>query len=78
MLSGPNRQAVQRIESKADFVDATMGVFAFTTRTYLIGATALICVVAAVASEAGDEGVMPDLNGAVLWLNSLPLSSEAL
>jgi thiol-disulfide isomerase/thioredoxin len=43
---------------------------------YLIGATALICGVAVIAS--GDEGGMPDLNGAVAWLNSPPLSNKAL
>ncbi len=37
---------------------------------YLISATALICRVAVIASGAGDEGGMPDLNGAVAWLNS--------
>jgi hypothetical protein len=44
----------------------------------LIGATALICGVAVIASGAGDEGGMPDLNGAVAWLNSPPLSNKAL
>ena len=43
---------------------------------YLIGAAALICGVAEIAS--GDEGGMPDLNGAVAWLNSPPLSNKAL
>ena len=37
---------------------------------YLIGATALICGVAMIASGTGDEGGMPDFNGAVAWLNS--------
>jgi hypothetical protein len=37
---------------------------------YLIGATALICGVAVIASGTGDEGGMPDLKGAVAWLNS--------
>ena len=45
---------------------------------YLIGATALICGLAVIASGAGDEGGMPDLNGAVAWLNSPPLSNKAL
>jgi thiol-disulfide isomerase/thioredoxin len=48
-----------------------------TNRPYLIGATALICGVV-IASEAGDEGGIPDLNGAVAWLNSPPLSNKAL
>ena len=33
---------------------------------------------AAVASGLRDEGPMPDLDGAVAWLNSAPLSSKAL
>ena len=41
-------------------------------------ATALIGGVVAVASAARDEGRMPDLDGAVAWLNSAPLSSKAL
>ena len=47
-----------------------------TNLPYLIGATALICGVAVIAP--GDEGGMPDLNGAVAWLNSPPLSNKAL
>jgi hypothetical protein len=34
--------------------------------------------VAAVASGWRDEGQMPELDGAVAWLNSAPLSSKAL
>ena len=34
--------------------------------------------VAGIASAAGDEGPMPDLDGAVEWLNSDPLSGKAL
>jgi len=49
-----------------------------TKLPYLIGATALICGVAAIASGAGDEGRMPDLNDAAGWLNSPPLSNKAL
>ena len=45
---------------------------------YLIGATALICGVAMIASGTGDEGGMPDLKGAVAWLNSPPLNNKAL
>ena len=47
-------------------------------RAFWIGAAALICGVVAIASETGDEGRMPDLDGAVAWLNSPPLSSESL
>ncbi len=43
-----------------------------------ISATALISGVVVVASGAGDEGRMPDLGGAVAWLNSPPLSSKSL
>ena len=49
-----------------------------TKLPYWIGTTALICGVAVIASGAGDEGGMPDLNGAVAWLNSPPLSNKAL
>jgi len=45
---------------------------------YLIGATAVVCGIAMVASGAGDEGGMPDLNSAVVWLNSSPLSTREL
>jgi thiol-disulfide isomerase/thioredoxin len=43
-----------------------------------IGAVALICGIVAIASGAEDEGPMPDLGGAVAWLNSPSLSSKAL
>ena len=49
-----------------------------TKLLYLIGATAIVCGVAIVASGAGDEAAMPDLTGAVAWLNSSPLSSKEL
>ena len=49
-----------------------------TNLSYLIGATAFICGVAVMATGAGDEGGMPDLNGAVAWLNSPPLSNKSL
>jgi thiol-disulfide isomerase/thioredoxin len=49
-----------------------------TKLLYLISATAIICGVSLVASGAGDEGAMPDLNGATAWLNSSPLSSKEL
>ena len=48
-----------------------------TNLPYLVGATALICG-AVISSGAGDEGGIPDLNGAVAWLNSPPLSNKAL
>jgi thiol-disulfide isomerase/thioredoxin len=44
----------------------------------LIFAVGLIGVVAAIASGTGDEGRMPDLGGAVAWLNSAPLSAKSL
>jgi len=43
-----------------------------------IGAAALICGVAVFAAGGGDEGRMPDLDGAVAWLNSPPLTGKAL
>lgn len=43
-----------------------------------ITAAVLIGGIAMVASEPGDEGRMPELNGAVAWLNSAPLSAKAL
>jgi len=43
-----------------------------------IKGTALIVGFVAVASGTGDEGRMPDLDGAVAWLNSAPLRSKAL
>src|SRR2546425_696232 len=45
---------------------------------FWISAVALICGIVAIASAAGDEGPMPDLDGAVTWLNSAPLSSKSL
>ena len=41
-------------------------------------AVAMLCGVAMIASGAGDEGRMPNLDGAVSWLNSTPLSSKSL
>ncbi|MCU1335023.1 MAG: cytochrome biosis protein [Bryobacterales bacterium] len=43
-----------------------------------IGAAVLLCGIVAVPSGAGDEGPMPDFNGAAGWLNSTPLSSQSL
>jgi hypothetical protein len=48
------------------------------TLAFWIGAATLICGIVAIASGAGDEGPMPDLGGAVAWLNSTPLSSKSL
>jgi thiol-disulfide isomerase/thioredoxin len=45
---------------------------------FLITGTALISGIVAIASGKGDEGRMPDLDGAVAWLNSAPLTSKAL
>jgi thiol-disulfide isomerase/thioredoxin len=45
---------------------------------FWITAAALISGVLAIASGTRDEGRMPDLDGAVGWLNSPPLSSKAL
>lgn len=43
-----------------------------------IGAAALLGGVVAIASAARDEGRMPDLDGAVAWLNSSPLNRKSL
>jgi thiol-disulfide isomerase/thioredoxin len=45
---------------------------------FLISAAVLISGVVAMASRAGDEGAMPDLDGATGWLNSAPLSRTSL
>lgn len=45
---------------------------------YWISATALISGVVAIAAGTGDEGRMPELDGAVAWLNSAPLSNKSL
>jgi thiol-disulfide isomerase/thioredoxin len=45
---------------------------------FWLGAAALICGVVVIASGTGDEGRMPDLDGAAAWLNSTPLSRESL
>ncbi len=45
---------------------------------FWITASALVGGIVALASGTGDEGRMPDLDGAVAWLNSSPLSSKAL
>jgi thiol-disulfide isomerase/thioredoxin len=45
---------------------------------FWIGAVGLICGVVAIASGTRDEERMPDLDGAVAWLNSAPLSSKSL
>src|SRR5262245_22615292 len=43
-----------------------------------IGAAALIGGIIAIASGMGDEGRMPEFDGAPAWLNSAPLSSKSL
>ena len=49
-----------------------------TKLPYWIGAASLLCGVAVIAPGAGDEGPMPDFDGAAAWLNSAPLSNRAL
>ena len=46
--------------------------------SFLVTGSALIGAILAIASGTRDEGRMPDLDGAVAWLNSAPLSSKAL
>jgi len=55
-----------------------IGVFVMKSLVFWITATSLLGGVVAIAPGAGDEGRMPDLDGAVAWLNSAPLSSKAL
>lgn len=46
-----------------------------------IGSATLIWGLVAIPSETSgttDEGRMPDLDGSVVWLNSIPLSSKML
>lgn len=45
---------------------------------FWICATTLISGVVAIASGTGDEGLIPDLDGAVAWLNSAPLNHRSL
>jgi len=45
---------------------------------FWISAVALICAIVPIVLAAGDEGPIPDLDGAVTWLNSAPLSSKSL
>ena len=37
-----------------------------------------LCGVAVIASGAGDEGGMPELNGAMAWLNSPPIEQQGV
>jgi len=39
---------------------------------------ALVCGLVAIASATGDDGRMPDFDGATGWLNSAPLSTKSL
>ena len=55
-----------------------IGVFVVKNLAFLIGAAALTCGIVATASGTGNQGRMPDLDGAVAWLNSPPLSSKSL
>lgn len=47
-------------------------------KNHVFGAAAFLLVAVAIALGSGDEGRMPDIDGAVAWLNSPPLSSKAL
>src|SRR5271165_4063262 len=49
-----------------------------TKLPYWIRAAVLLYGAAVLAPGVGDEGPMPDLEGAVAWLNSPPLSNKAL
>jgi thiol-disulfide isomerase/thioredoxin len=56
----------------------SMRVFDMNRLASWIGTAALISGVAAIASASADEGRMPDLGGAVGWINSAPLNSKSL
>src|SRR5579872_1971400 len=71
MTDGARRQASTRGA-------LAIGAFFMKNLVFSIGATALICGVVAIASGTHDEGRMPDLDGAVAWLNSAPLSRKSL
>jgi len=45
---------------------------------FWIAVLVLISGVAAIAQKLGDEGRMPDLDGASVWFNSTPLGSKSL
>jgi thiol-disulfide isomerase/thioredoxin len=45
---------------------------------FWMGAVAVAAAIVAIASDRHDEGPLPNINGAVAWLNSAPLSSKAL
>src|SRR3954452_8402185 len=55
-----------------------MIVFDMNRLASWIGTAALISGVVAIASASTEEGRMPDLVGAVGWINSAPLSSKSL
>jgi hypothetical protein len=46
--------------------------------SHVLTAAAFLCGIALIATGAGDEPQIPDLEGAVAWLNSTPLSSRSL
>src|SRR5215831_13834574 len=46
--------------------------------THWVGAAALILGIAAMASGIGDEGPLPDFDGAIAWLNAPLLTNKAL
>jgi len=54
------------------------GARALKNLTRWMGAAALLFVIIAMASGLGDEGRLPDFDGAIGWLNSAPLNSKAL
>ena len=46
--------------------------------TCWFGGAALVCGLVAIASATGDDGRMPDFDGATGWLNSASLSTKSL
>jgi thiol-disulfide isomerase/thioredoxin len=77
MVDPPLAAAVSHGPVVIQYRGLAIGVFVMKNLVFWSGAAALICGVV-IASGTGDEGRMPDLDGAVSWLNSAPLSGKSL
>jgi hypothetical protein len=79
-----NHQPIEQARSSSGCLPRSRGrsrtsdrSFVMKNQAFGISVTALISGVVAIASGTGDEGRMPDLDGAVAWLNSTSLSSQS-